>query len=935
MINDVERMIEEAWHGKTKARRIFTRLLLSNTLPFVIIFAVVMLIVVNHIYSSSASRVEREVMSLSSRLGERVNRTLNSLSGMVGLAAGRMAETVGDSERARRSAVEQLFALMDANADVYNAWFAFEPGRMLPRARYAKTFNKLPGGGYVEIDDVRDEVLANPAASPWYNVPLKSGEPYLDVIDHYDFGQGDGPEYIGTIAHPIKVAGTPVGGIGIDILYKRFFKFADAWRLDLNPEIAIIAEDGGILYSRRDHDEKTGFFQAYPLSEADAGDLRQAMRDHAQFMRTIRSPTSGTRSLIHCSPVPLSSNDEDFFLFVKVANADLYREANASVRLIVWVSLIGMAFLVAGVYAATARIVTPLKKLTDDANLAAKGRLDVRFDDLPPESGVPVEVITLQESLKAMLDKINQGHALRVAALQTEFEKREIEAAAAEKSRFFANMSHEIRTPMNAILGMAEILLEENLAPRPKRFAVDIKHSAESLLSIINDVLDLSRIESGKMELVKVHYDPRCLAENVGSVCGYLAREKNLDFDVDVAPDVPPALYGDEVRLRQILLNLVGNAVKFTAKGKVGLKIFLGGDQVRFAVSDTGIGIREKDRGALFNAFTQVDRAKTRKTMGTGLGLSISGSLAELMGGGIDVESVYGEGATFILHVPLEPGNPSLARSESTRYRTRRIDTRAKILVVDDNRLNLTVAKGLLGLYKVECDLAQSGKEALEKIAAGEYDLVFMDHMMPEMDGVETTRRIRKMGGRQADLPIIALTANAVQGARELLLTSGMNDFLSKPIERDKLHAVLERWIPAHRRRNTVVSRLPDSLTERLERAAAIEGLDIRQGLENADATQKEYEDALAKMAHRLPRATEAIVGLFHARDHDRLVSALSAERTAFANLGAVILSRVAAELEEAIGRGDAGFFADILPKFLAIAEVTAERLAEIFPTQA
>ncbi|MDR0361848.1 MAG: response regulator [Planctomycetota bacterium] len=929
-------VMDEAWHGNARATRIFTRLLAASLIPFAIIFAVILILVGNVIYRAAETSAQHEVVNLSERIAGQVNGSMSNISGLIGFTAGHMAGIVGDSDEARRSATDLLFALMEANEDIYSAWFGFEPDVMRRGSRYARTFNKTADGGRMEVFDVGDDVLGDPEQSPWYNVPLASGEPYIDAVDYCDFGAGKGEEIIGSIVYPVKVDGEVVGCVGMNILYERFFRFIDDWRSTTSPEVVIIAETGAVVYSRNSRKTGGDFFSDCGFTDADAATLRQAAGERGVAMRQIASPRSGKRAPVYLSPVDLPLTEEIFYIYLDIANEDLYRDANASIGMIVWASVIGLAFLIAGVYTATHRIVHPLRSLTENANRVANGQLDVHFDDLAERGGAPIEIITLQKSLKTMLDGLHQGHDLKVAAIKSEYEKRQIEEAAAEKSRFFANMSHEIRTPMNAILGMSEILLEEDLAPRQKRFASDIKNSADSLLAIINDVLDLSRIESGNMELVKVHYDLHNLVENIRSVCSFLAKEKRLAFNVEVGEDVPRFQYGDEIRLRQILLNLLGNAVKFTEKGAVDLKVLMDVGGIRFDVVDTGIGIREDDLDSLFDAFKQVDLNKTRKTKGTGLGLSISESLAELMGGRIRVHSVYGKGTTFSLVIPVEAGDPALARANTTRASARDLDASAKILVVDDNRMNLAVAKGLLGLYKVECDTAMSGREALEKISANNYDLIFMDHMMPEMDGVETTKRIRALEGKRSVTPVIALTANAVQGARELLLASGMNDFLSKPIERNKLHAILERWIPAHRRRNTTVT-IPsaEAWTERLQRAAAIEGLDVREGLSESGPSQAEYEKALTATAAELPDRIEAVETFRQARSRDLLIAQLSATRIALSHVGAVTLSRMAAELEEAISRGDEPGFAELFPKFVAAANHLQGRLSEIFPPMA
>jgi CheY-like chemotaxis protein len=305
------------------------------------------------------------------------------------------------------------------------------------------------------------------------------------------------------------------------------------------------------------------------------------------------------------------------------------------------------------------------------------------------------------------------------------------------------------------------------------------------------------------MKLTPVNFSLKKLLDNVIIMAKFLASEKNISvtFVTDLA--FPIYLNGDDVRLRQILLNILGNAIKFTQTGSVTLQAGIGGQTVVFEIIDTGIGIKSEDLPFLFEAFKQVDTAKNRHIKGTGLGLSVSKYLVELMGGRIDVESVYGQGSSFKITIPRIEGVKPQSRKGAKKGLY--YDNSVVVLVVDDNELNLTVAAGLLRIHGIKADKALSGQEALEMVAQNQYQLIFMDQMMTEMDGLETTAKIRAIGGILTELPIIALTANAMAGAKETLLAAGMNDFLSKPIQRDELSAILAKWIPIGQQ----VSKLP------------------------------------------------------------------------------------------------------------------------------
>ena len=365
------------------------------------------------------------------------------------------------------------------------------------------------------------------------------------------------------------------------------------------------------------------------------------------------------------------------------------------------------------------------------------------------------------------------------------------------KSMFLSNMSHEIRTPMNAIIGLSELLTHEHLNERQERLVHDIVVSAKSLLDIINDILDFSKIESGKLELNQVDYDFKALVDNIESLFIYIARKKNLDFIMELDENLPDVFYGDDVRLRQVLINICGNAVKFTETGHVLLNISAEDNNLIFIIKDTGIGIREEDLLSLFNAFEQVDRLKNRNVIGTGLGLTLSKSFVEMMGGEIKIESAYGTGSTFTIIVPLVAGTAeNIHKNESKKVELPFSAPEAKILITDDNEFNLKVAAGLLNLMDIDAEAVDSGDKAIELIKKHDFDIIFMDHMMPEKDGIETTREIRNLGGKYKYVPIVALTANAIGNVHKMFIDNGFTDFISKPIDVNQLNKVVRKYLP-------------------------------------------------------------------------------------------------------------------------------------------
>ena len=386
--------------------------------------------------------------------------------------------------------------------------------------------------------------------------------------------------------------------------------------------------------------------------------------------------------------------------------------------------------------------------------------------------------------------------------------KDQAEKANQAKTMFLANMSHEIRTPMNAILGTTEIILNESISPQVEENVLSIKNAGMTLISIINDVLDFSKIEAGKMKPNDIEYSPGMMIKEVTDAARMRLEQKGVAFRLHVKETLPSKMRGDETHVRQVYTNILNNAVKYTKSGYVTMNVdweqVSGIARIRVSVEDTGIGIKEEELPNIFNSFERADMIKNKTIEGTGLGLAIAKRLVESMGGKINVRSTYGEGSNFSFtyfqsitdYTPL--GNiEDLHYENSEKNGDSFIAPMARILVVDDNITNIKVIQGILNMYQIRVDVALGGSEAIEKAARNHYHMILMDQMMPVIDGIEAAKRIRELPGYDvAKTPIIALTANAIRGAREMFISEGFQDYISKPLDIKILERILKSFLP-------------------------------------------------------------------------------------------------------------------------------------------
>lgn len=516
------------------------------------------------------------------------------------------------------------------------------------------------------------------------------------------------------------------------------------------------------------------------------------------------------------------------------------------------------------------------------------------------------------------------------------------------KSDFLARMSHEIRTPINAVLGLDTMILRESREAHVKNYAMDIQNEGQILLSLINDILDLSKIESGKLEISPAEYELSSLLNDVYNMVYFKAVEKELELKFNIDENLPTNLFGDDVRIRQILVNILSNAVKYTEQGSVTLSV--NGDMddnaviLSFSISDTGIGIKKEDLGRLFSEYERIEDVRTRYIEGTGLGMSITMRLLDMMDSKLLVESEYGVGSTFSFDIrqpvmSLEPiGNLEERiknKTVSYEYAASFTAPEKKVLVVDDNAVNRKVFMNLLKETKINITEAEDGYKCLELVKKDKYDIIFLDHMMPGIDGIETLKEIRAMKACiNADTPIIALTANAVSGAREMYLAEGFDDFMTKPIKPDRLESMICEKLGIMTRACAVKEE--QSTTEIGRRLMGIDGIDWDYAVANLGS-----EGLIVDTARDFCRACESErktlqEQLKHVDDSQEDMELFRIKvhsmKTTAAMIGNIALSGVAKMLEYAARDGKKDVLNAVTPVFLESWSAFGEELRNIFP---
>ena len=505
------------------------------------------------------------------------------------------------------------------------------------------------------------------------------------------------------------------------------------------------------------------------------------------------------------------------------------------------------------------------------------------------------------------------------------------DAANKAKSNFLANMSHEIRTPINTVLGMDEIIIREATETPIIGYAENIRDASTTLLSLVNDLLDFSKIECGKMEILPVEYEIANVLSEIMNMIEIKVANKGLEFTPVIAEDIPYLLYGDDVRLRQIIINLLTNAVKYTKEGSVVLKVDwkeAGDSSINLIVSvtDTGIGIKEEDIDKLFISFERIEETRNRNIEGTGLGLSITRQLLELMGSDLSVRSDYGVGSTFsfVLKQGIRDRKPigkfrekyNYSREKNKKYRTTFVAPEAHILVVDDNAMNLSVVEGLLKNTLIKVDKASGGLEALELCKENQYHVILLDHMMPNVDGIETLHRLQASDGPNKNTPVIVLTANAIAGAKEMYAKEGFIDYMSKPIQGKPLEEKILEYLPEgiyamieyDQVEKDVYGDIWKNLSEEITSEFEFKLIDVPSAVESAEGNKETFCFLLDSFCDNSEKNKREISESFDAEDIKNYTIYVHALKSTSKMVGALDLSEKARLLEMAGKEGDVDY---------------------------
>jgi two-component system, sensor histidine kinase and response regulator len=663
---------------------------------------------------------------------------------------------------------------------------------------------------------LKDYGVFDPRSRQWYMDAKESGKPIFAPL-YKHFVKND---LVLSAAYPIYKNGSLFGVLGTHITLSRLNNYLSEVVEEKTVSAYIVEEDGSLVANSLGKSnfelESDGSYGRINIRNAKNEQIRNAYINY-QLNNKKNKCVNNIKDKTHIKLTDYNKNGLHWVIITYIPEQIFVHDLNSQLRVMVSLLIAAILASILVYIKFTSYLLKPISSLIYAADRLSEGELTQRakvfrndeigriaksYNHMADELQTNIchleeKVIERTVELEEAVTKLENSNAELTQA------KESAEAANLAKSQFLANMSHEIRTPMNGILGFLQLLKDTGLNEEQQENVEMIKNSSDLLLTIINDILDLSKIEAGMMKIEKIPFHLRTMIESVVTLFTANAKEKRIELKLVTGENVPSYVMGDPTRIRQILNNLISNAVKFTSQGNIIVEVALIKEedleiQVLFTVSDTGIGINDKDIDKLFQPFSQLDASLTRRYGGTGLGLSISKKIVDLIGGEIYVQSKTGNGSIFSFSVPLFKLNDIVTDKEEIasvhHHLMINYDSRLKILLVEDNEINKKFFIKLLGKYNLTCDVASNGQESVNACTLKEYDVIFMDCQMPVMDGYEATSQIRSIEGTKKHTVIIALTAFAMRDDADKCLEAGMDDYLSKPINGEQLLKILNKY---------------------------------------------------------------------------------------------------------------------------------------------
>ncbi|WP_428898364.1 Signal transduction histidine kinase [Parelusimicrobium proximum] len=723
-----------------KNRTIFSIILTACLLSLAVPFILLSYFATSLIHKESASTARANALLVSDSVSSSIRYSLTNTTELLSFTSQALATLDPAAPESLDEASRILNSFIHTDEGIYDAWFIFEKGGFYDDKYFALDFIRENGQVMPFVDNT-DERLEDEEGAHWYYRALRSGEIYFDNEGSYDYGEGDVDVF--TISAPIKRKGETVGVIGMDIMRRYYYRVINDFRIEGEREIMMISQKGKILYSSRaDEDEQNLFAN----ETREKGPIMNAMAENKSYVFEGVSPISGQKALVYITPLNLPNAQQPAFLYIDITADKLYANANKIGLSIAVAALFAGGLLFIGIFFSTRSIVIPIHELTAAANEVAQGNYDVDFGtQVYIEKSVKNEIILLGNSLKKMLvqlknyikekqqfsDTLEQKieertQELTLATEESKKAKQKAEEASRAKSDFLASMSHEIRTPINAIMGMTSIgRMSKDIDKKDYCFD-KIETASSHLLGIINDILDMSKIEANKLELSLSKFDFEKMLSKIAGVFKIKIDEKKQNLTVKIDDGIPRFILSDEQRLSQVIFNLLSNAIKFTPeRGNISVHAGKEGEEngivsLRIDVRDSGIGISEEQQSSLFRSFQQADNSISRKFGGTGLGLAISRNIIEMLGGKIWVESEKGRGSVFSFVFKT--------KEVAVKHDKQEIKNKnARILFADNSEAGRESFATISRTLSISPDIAKTKEDALSLLSNKEYDIIFVD----------------------------------------------------------------------------------------------------------------------------------------------------------------------------------------------------------------